>query len=113
MYGTDFKREIDIIIFRISKSVKIVAALIASLSIGASINLYTIRKRFKLPTDDVGSVTLDCSIPFFGGWTLRMEHRCEGWFLGIIFDDSARNNPRIYLDGGVATHTTDIIEMLK
>lgn len=84
VYGTDFKREIDIIIFRISKSVKIVAALIASLSIGASINLYTIRKRFKLPTDDVGSVTLDCD---FGGWTLRMAKKIKKF----------RKNPKLHI----------------
>lgn len=116
--------------------------MIASLLIVAVITLYAIRNRFELLGNVVGSVIVDCLIPFVGGGNLRMEHQFERWFFGILiigayfivsvfggdlvdsvvqihnskvetFDDLAKIKPSIYIDKYLAIHIEDISEMLK
>lgn len=140
MYGTDYKRKFDI--FPISRPVKIVSALIVSLLAVATIALYKIRIRFELPGNSFGSVIADCLIAFIGGGHLRMEHRFERWFFGILmmgaffiisvfggdlvdsvehvlnskveaFEDLTKTNLTVYVDRGLAVHSEDISGMLK
>lgn len=140
MYGTDYKREIDI--FRVSKSVKLVAGLITLLLIVATITLYAIRRKLRRPESSVALSIMDCLILFIGGGNLRMDHRFERWFFGIMLvgaffivsvfggdlvDSVARVlnskvetykelteiNPQIYLDQILATYYEDIDLMLR
>lgn len=82
VYGTDNKRGMDI--FRLSRSVKLAIGLITMLLVAATITLYTIRSNLKLPSNSIASSIMDCLIPFIGGGNLRMKHRMERWFFGIL-----------------------------
>lgn len=77
--------------YRVSKSVKIVVALITSLLVVAIVTLHLIRKRFDLPGHDVVSAIMDCFIPFMEGGNLRMEHRLERWLFGIFVIGAIEN----------------------
>lgn len=115
VYGTDYKREIDI--FRVFYSVKIVATLIVSLLIVATIILYTIRIRSKLLQNDVGSVIIDCLIPcillvgaffivsVFGGDLLDSVVRVLNSIVKT-FGDLANINPSNYSDSSLGFHYT-------
>lgn len=140
MYGKDHKREIDI--YRVPASVQIVIPVIVSLLIVAVITLYVIRKKCNVTGCDAGSCVMDCLILFIGGGNLRMEHRFERWFFGILlvgafftvavfggdlvdsvvrvlnsrietFEEVVKFNPSVYLDADLAAHLEDILEMLK
>lgn len=82
LYGTDFEREIGFL--RAPDAAKSVATLIALFLILATITLYILRRRFHLPGDSLAASFCDCLIPFIGGGNLRMEHRLERWFFGIM-----------------------------
>lgn len=140
MYGTDYKRGFDI--FRVSKSVKIVVALLLSLFFVAIIILRAIRRRFRLLGNSVGSCAMDCLILFIGGGNLEMRHRFERWFFGILmvgaffivsvfggdlvdsvvtvlnskfdtFEDLVEINPPIYIDPTLSSQYTEICDMLR
>lgn len=140
VYGTDYKREIDI--FSIQESVKVVAGLILFLLVVAIITLYAIRKRFSLRGNDIASCILDCLIPFIGGGNLRMEHRIEGRFSVVLlfgaffimsvfggdlvdsvvrvlytkidkFEDLSEINPPVYCDMDLVFHSLAITAMLR
>ena len=82
LYGKDLKRELQFL--RAPASAKLVATLIALFLILATIVLYIFRRRFSLRGDNLGASFFDCLIPFIGGSNLRMEHRFERWFFGIM-----------------------------
>lgn len=82
VYGTDLKRETNFL--HAAASAKLVASLIALLLISATIILYIFRRRLNLPGDSLSASFFDCLIPFIGGGNLRMQHRFERWFFGIM-----------------------------
>ena len=82
VYGTDYQRQHDI--FLVPNSVLLVTSLIVLFMSLSSITLYIARRRFNLPHDSFTLSVMDCLIPFIGGGNLRMEHRFERWFFGVM-----------------------------
>lgn len=82
VYGKDYKSEVDI--FRMPAVVVIQLVLIVLFIISAAVALRWIRKRFKLPRDDIWCPFIDCVIPFIGGGNLRMHHKWERMFFAIM-----------------------------
>lgn len=82
IYGSNFKREMNI--FFVPPSVRIAAALVLSFIFVAAITLYTIRRKLRVLSNDLFSAVVDCWIPFIGGGNLRMDHRLERLFFGIL-----------------------------
>ena len=82
IYGSDFIRKMDI--FRAPPSITLMATLVGLFLILATFILYIFRRRFHLPGDDLAASFFDCLIPFIGGGNLRMVHRFERWFFGIM-----------------------------
>lgn len=140
VYGTDFKRELNI--FFVPKSVQIVAFVVLLLIGLAAIILRIIRQRLNLPRNNFMTTFIDCWIPFIGGGNLQMEHRAERWFFGILlfgaffimsvfsgdlldtviqvlnakvsnFEELADINPPIYIDMDLYLHSDIIHGMLK
>ena len=82
IYGKNFQRKRDIFIG--STSVLLVTTLVVLFMALCSITLYIIRRNFNLPHGNITLSIMDCLIPFIGGGNLRMEHRFERWFFGIL-----------------------------
>lgn len=82
VYGTDFQRQRDI--FLVPNSIILVTGLVLLFMILSAITLYIGRRIFKLPHASVTLSAIDCLIPFIGGGNIRMEHRFERWFFGIM-----------------------------
>lgn len=82
MYGTDFQRQQDISL--VPKAMLLVTSTTELFIILSSITLYVGRRIFKLPRASIALSIMDCLIPFYGGGSLRMQHRFERWFFGIM-----------------------------
>lgn len=50
----------------------------------AMLTLYIIRKKCKLPRNSLSSSIIDTLIAFIAGGNLRMRHKWERWFFGIL-----------------------------
>ena len=140
VYGTDFRREMNI--FLIPRAVQIAGAMILTFIFAASITLYFIRRKLRLPRRDFMSALMDCWIPFIGGGNLQMHHRLEKWFFAILlfsaffimavfsgdlidcvvrvlhakvstFAELAEINPPIYSANELHSHGNLILEKLK
>ena len=83
VYGLDYQRELDLFA-GIPSSVQLGAALIVSFISIAAIALYVIRRKYRLSRSNFSSTFFDCWIPFIGGGNLRMRHKYERLFFGIL-----------------------------
>lgn len=82
IYGSNFKREKNI--FFVPPSVQIAAALVLLFIFVSALTLYTLRRKLRVLSNDFFSAVVDCWIPFIGGGNLRMDHRLERLFFGIL-----------------------------
>lgn len=82
MYGKDYKRDRDV--FTVSASILVQAALLILFMICSAFALLYIRRKYQLPPNDVSSAFLDILILFIGGGSIRMDHKYERWFFGIL-----------------------------
>lgn len=83
VYGTDFTRQSNLI-QSIPESVLVIFSF-TLLFIGlASVTLYLVRKKLKLSQSDIISSFIDVMIAFIAGGQLRMLHKFERLFFGIL-----------------------------
>lgn len=82
LYGTNFKREMNI--FIVPPSVQMAAALVLSFIFVAAAALYVIRRKLRVLSNDFFLAVIDCWIPFIGGGSIRMQQRIERGFFGIL-----------------------------
>ena len=83
IYGKDFKRGMNVPL--IPTSALIAAGVILLFICFAAIILHTIRRKLKLPGNDYVSSLIDCWIPFVGGGNVRMHHKYERCFFGVLY----------------------------
>lgn len=83
VYGTDFKRELNLIA-GIPMSIQLGAALIMLFVSIAGIILYIIRRTWRLQLSDLVSTHIDCWIPFIGGGNIQLRNKYERWFFSIL-----------------------------
>lgn len=82
VYGADFERQMNIL--SIPGSVQGLAISIVLFIISAAIVLCIIRRKFKLRRDGLISTFIDTMVAFIAGGNLRMQHKYERWFFGIL-----------------------------
>lgn len=82
VYGMNIQRQTNILL--IPKSIKTLTILIMSFVALAAVVLNIIRKRFQLRRFGLLSTFLDTMVAFVAGGNLRMHHRLERWFFGIL-----------------------------
>lgn len=82
IYGKHFTRRMNILL--IPESIQIITTMIIVFaSLGAYI-LYFIRRRLHLRRDGLSSTFIDTMITFIGGGNVRIVHKYEKWFFGIL-----------------------------
>lgn len=140
VYGDDFSRHMNIL--RIPESVQILAGLIVLFKISAAIILFIIRRKFQLRGGDFISAFIDTMVAFTAGGNLRLRHKFERWFFGIMligaffiislfmgdlldciyrifdqkvstFEQLAKMNAPIFISQRLSVHTEDINDMLR
>lgn len=82
VYGTDLERQRNI--WFIPKSTQfgfIILLIFFNLS---AILLYVFRKKMKLRGDGIISTSIDIMVAFTAGGNLRIHHKLERWFFGIL-----------------------------
>lgn len=82
VYGQDFTRHMNILL--IPESIQLLAGLIMLFICLAAIVLCIIRRKLELQRNGFVSSFVDTLIPFIGGGNLRIEHKWEKWFFGIL-----------------------------
>lgn len=82
VYGDDFSRHMNILL--IPESVQILAGLIVLFKISAAIILFIIRRKFQLRGGNFISAFIDTMVAFTAGGNLRLRHKFERWFFGIM-----------------------------
>lgn len=139
IYGKDFTRRMNFIL--IPESVLLLAGLIMLYICLSAAVLCIIRRKFNLRRSDMISAFIDTLIPFIGGGNLRIEHKWEKWFLGILligaffitslfvgdlldcvhlilnqkvstFEQLAKINPWVVLAGSIKLHRSDVSRLL-
>lgn len=140
IYGKDFTRGTNI--FLIPDTIQTLAGLISLYICLAAIVLCIIRRKFKLRRDGLFAAFIDTLIPFIGGGNLRIGHKWEKWFFGILligaffitslfagdlvdciiriwnqkistFEQLAKINPPIVIDPTLAPYSERIQAMLR
>lgn len=81
-YGTDIERLKNI--WSIPKSTQTVFILLVLFMNCAAIVLYIVRRRMKLRGAGVAAAFIDTMVAFTAGGNLRMHHKLERWFFGIL-----------------------------
>lgn len=82
VYGQDYTRAMNILF--IPGYVQALAGVITLFICLAAVVLSIIRRKFQLPRSDSVSAFIDTIIPFIGGGNVRIDHKCEKWFFGIV-----------------------------
>lgn len=82
VYGIDSKRQTNI--WMTPGSRHTIIQMIGIFICLAAVVLFSIRKTFKLPRDSVISTFIDTMVAFISGGNLRMQHKYERWFFGIL-----------------------------
>lgn len=82
VYGTDIERLKNI--WSIPKSTQTVFILLVLFMNCAAIVLYIVRRRMKLRGAGVAAAFIDTMVAFTAGGNLRMHHKLERWFFGIL-----------------------------
>lgn len=140
VYGDDFSRHMNILL--IPESVQILAGLIVLFKISAAIILFIIRRKFQLRGGDFISAFIDTMVAFTAGGNLRLRHKFEKWFFGIMligaffiislfmgdlldciyrifdqkistFEQLATMNAPIFISHRLSVHTEDINDRLR
>lgn len=140
VYGTDFTRHMNILL--IPESVQLLATVIMVFMLLAAIVLCIIRKKFKLERNGFVLAFIDTLIAIIAGGNIRMNHKFERWFFGILligaffitslfagdlvdciirilnqkistFDQLAGINAPIYTSQRLSAYDEDIHEMLR
>lgn len=83
VYGTDFTRRMNITM-SIPEPIQMMAGYILLFVVLAAIILRLIRKKWKLRRDGLFSTFIDTMIAFIDGGNLRMQHKFERWFFGVL-----------------------------
>lgn len=84
VYGTDFKREVNILFEPIPEQIQLIAGLIVLFVLWAAIVLYMIRRKLNLPRNEFSLAFMECITPFIGGGNMRIRHKWEKWFFIIL-----------------------------
>lgn len=82
VYGADFTREMNILF--VPRSIQLLISSILLFKISAVIILYIIRRKFQLRRNDFMSALIDTMVAFTAGGNLRMGHKLERIFFGIL-----------------------------
>lgn len=82
IYGKDFTRQMNIL--SIPDSIRLMAILILIFVWMATFVLYLLRNKLKLPDANLLSSFIDTMVTFISGGNLRMLHKFERWFFGIM-----------------------------
>lgn len=82
VYGTDSTREMNIVL--VPESVRTLAISIGLFVILATTALCFMRRKLKLPRSGSTFTFIDVIIAFIAGGNLRMQHKFERWFFGIL-----------------------------
>lgn len=82
VYGEDFTRQMSIL--SIPDSLRLMAILILIFFWMAALVLYSIRKKWKLSNANFLSSFIDTMVTFTAGGNLRMQHKFERWFFGVM-----------------------------
>lgn len=82
VYGKDFTRQMNILF--IPMSVQLMAALIVLFMGLATIALSILRRKWNLRRRGLITTFIDTLIAFISGGNLRMQHKLERWFFGIL-----------------------------
>lgn len=82
VYGADFTRQMNVLSY--PKSVQIMSALIVLFMGLAALTLSIIRRKWKLRRGSFISASIDTLIAFIAGGNLRMRHKLERLFFGIV-----------------------------
>lgn len=81
-YGNDYTRAMNLLF--IPRYVQVSTSSIVVFIFLAVIVLSMIRKKLGLRRSDFVSTFIDTVIPFIGGGNVRIEHKWEKWFFGIV-----------------------------
>lgn len=82
VYGTDIGRLKNI--WSIPASTQMVFIILVAFMNVAAVILYIVRKRMKLRGNGMASTIIDTMVAFTAGGNLRMHHKVERWFFGIM-----------------------------
>lgn len=83
VYGKDFTRRLNI--SHVPESIQILTSVIALFVSFSAIVLCIVRKMLKLRRNGLLASFIDVMIPFIGGGNIRIQHKFEKWFFGILF----------------------------
>ena len=140
VYGTNYQRGGPV--FNASGTVQLVGGLIALFVVVTAIILWLLRRKLGLSRGEFQLSLMDSLILIIGGGNLRMEHRFERYFFGVLlvgsffmmavfggnlldcfinvsdskvrtFDDLAKTNSTIIFDGASSLYKNEIIGMLR
>lgn len=82
VYGIESRRQTNILV--VPKSVRILSGLIMAFFALAAIFLHFIRKKLNLLRDGLLTTIIDTMVAFTAGGNLRMHHKFERIFFGIL-----------------------------
>lgn len=141
VHGHDLDRHVEVDIFLIPKNVMILFGITTFLFLTVTIVLWIGRMKL-IKQNDFLLAALDISILIFGGGNLRIQHRFEKWFFGILmllvifalpvytsvyldeayymlnqrlstFEELGQFNLSVYSSSPLRNHNNDIQEMLR
>lgn len=75
-------RHMDIVF--VSEKIQTLIILLASFVSSATIVLYLMRRKLKLRRKGLSTVFIDIIIGFIAGGNLRIQHKLERWFFGVL-----------------------------
>lgn len=139
VYGTDYSRAMNLNI--IAPSTRTAAGVILLFIWFAAITLCVIRQKLGLSRAGFITSFIDCLIPFIGGGNIRVRHKFEGWFFGVLifsaflimsvlggdlvdsviqiinskiskFEQLAETNSTVYINQPLKLHSENIHSML-
>lgn len=139
VYGTDFTRHMNIVF--VPESIQTLAVLLVSFMSSATFVLYLMRRKLKL-RNGLTSTFIDIIIAFIAGGNLRVQHKLERSFFGILligvfflislvasdlldcvyrilnqristFEQLTKINSSIYIKTALTLHKSIIREMLR
>lgn len=140
VYGTDFTRHMNIVF--VPESIQTLAVLLVSFMSSATFVLYLMRRKLKLRRNGLTSTFIDIIIAFIAGGNLRVQHKLERSFFGILligvfflislvasdlldcvyrilnqristFEQLTKINSSIYIKTALTLHKSIIREMLR
>lgn len=138
VYGVDYPRQMNLSLIPKTTLLILITLFMSSIAI----TLYVIRRKCNLRRQGLISVAIDISIAFFGGGNLRMQHKFERLFFGILlvaafflislfagafldyiyriqnqkvdtFNELATTQSPIYLITSLTSYSTQIDEMMR